>query len=102
MIFSFKTLAPREVDLPEHLHTIGEGVDVFTITVSDLAAFKALLEVEGVEILECNALDDLEPVEPTPDLLAEMHKMQQFPVASGLKLGLHAGPPGGGDEQDLP
>ena len=55
----------RDIPLPEHLLVIGEGQDAFNAEIPDLTAFLAKLEGLGVEVLQVNKLDGLEPIEPT-------------------------------------
>jgi len=68
MIYSFKVTSLREVDVPQHFITIGKGLDTFTVRTDDVDALKDFLLNEGVSILECNQIDDLEPVEPQPEV----------------------------------
>jgi hypothetical protein len=59
--YSFKVRSQCEVILPEWTVAIGEGIDVFCLTIQDLPKFMADLEEHGVEILEANQLDNLSP-----------------------------------------
>lgn len=70
--FSFKVRAQQEVVLPAYLLVIGEGVDVFNATVSNLEEFRQVLRQEGVEILEAHQLDALEQVPPDPVVQAAL------------------------------
>lgn len=68
MLYSFKVFSSREVDLHDHLMTIGAGLDTFTVTTNDIEGLKDHLILEEVKILECNRLDDLEPITPEPEV----------------------------------
>jgi len=72
MIYSFKVFSPGEIDLPQHLMTIGKGLDTFTVTTDDVEGLKTHLSLEGVKVLECNQLDDLAPVQPKPEIRAAL------------------------------
>jgi hypothetical protein len=60
--YSFKVRSQYEVLLPEWTVAIGEGIDVFCLTVNDLSKFQTALKDHSVEILEVNQLDSLSPV----------------------------------------
>jgi len=66
--YSFKVLSVAEVDLPEHMVTIGQGVDVFSARIDDVESFRQDLALEGVRVLEMHILDDLEPVAAIPEV----------------------------------
>lgn len=60
-IYTFKVYCKMQMDLHDHLITIGPGEDVFTAQTEDLASFKELLHLGGVVIREVNQVDTLEP-----------------------------------------
>jgi hypothetical protein len=62
--YSFVVRSEFEVDLPEYLLTIGEGVDTFHVVLlnESLEAFKAKLAGYGVQVLQAHQLDGLAPV----------------------------------------
>lgn len=66
--YSFKVRSRTEVDLPEHMVTIGEGVDVFSARIDDVEAFQESLSLEGVQVLERHRLDDHEAIEPVHEV----------------------------------
>lgn len=76
MLYSFKVTSSREVDLTEHLITIGEGLDAFTVRTDDVKALKNYLAKEGVQVLECTQLDALEPVVPDPQIADTLRCLQ--------------------------
>lgn len=62
--YSFIVNSPDEVPLPEYLIYLDPGRNVFNTTVNDLDAFTKRLAEAGVEILQCNRLDEFEQAEP--------------------------------------
>lgn len=70
--YSFKVHSPVELVLPEYLVTIGEGLNVFNVTLDDLEAFQHILFQEGVCVLGVHQLDDLEQVPADPAIAAVM------------------------------
>lgn len=66
--YSFKVISATEVDLPEHLVTVGEGNDAFSARVDDLEAFQARLLLEGITVLQVHQLDAHEAIEPVPEI----------------------------------
>jgi hypothetical protein len=66
--YSFKVVSKTEVDLPEHLVTIGEGNDAFSARVDDLEDFKNRLLKAGVTVLHAHQLDAHEAIEPVPEI----------------------------------
>jgi hypothetical protein len=66
--FSFKVWSNSEVDLPEHLVTIGEGQDVFCARVEDLDSFTEQLRRYGIRVIQVTQLDDLEAITPVPEV----------------------------------
>lgn len=64
MHYSFVVRSEFEVDLPEYLLTIGEGVDTFHVVLlnESLESFKAKLSSRGVKVLQVHQLDGLAPV----------------------------------------
>jgi hypothetical protein len=68
--YSFRVFSKNEVDLPEHLVTIGEGQDTFQARVDDLDSFTAYLSLEGVSVLSVHQLDALEAIDPIPEIKA--------------------------------
>jgi len=61
--YSFVVRSEFEVDLPEYLLTIGEGVDTFHVVLlnESLEAFKSKLGGYGVQVLQVHQLDGLAP-----------------------------------------
>ena len=68
--YSFKVHSSKEVVLPSRKLAIGEGIDVFNLTVDDLQGFLAELESSGVRVLAHHQLDALEPIVPDPYFLS--------------------------------
>jgi hypothetical protein len=66
--YSFKVYSTAEVDLPEHLVTVGVGQDVFLARVEDLDAFKERLQLEGISVIQVHQLDAHEAIEPVPEI----------------------------------
>ncbi len=63
--YSFIVVAPEEVALPpEYMVYLDRGRNVFNATMNDVEEFKKLLDAQGVKIVQCNRLDEYEPVEP--------------------------------------
>lgn len=64
MHYSFVVRSEFEVDLPEYLLTIGEGVDTFHVVLlnESLESFKLKLVGYGVQVLQAHQLDGLAPV----------------------------------------
>lgn len=64
MHYSFVVRSEFEVDLPEYLLTIGEGVDTFHVVLlnESLESFKVKLSSRGVKVLQVHQLDGLAPV----------------------------------------
>jgi hypothetical protein len=73
--YSFKVISKSEVDLPEHLVTVGEGNDAFSARVDDLGAFQARLLLEGITVLQVHQLDAHEAIEPVPEIRFLQGKM---------------------------
>lgn len=69
MYFSFVVRSPEEIPLKEYGLLIGEGLDTFTVTLSDLAPFRQILREHGVQIIEEHRLDAHSPVSPMDSLL---------------------------------
>ena len=80
--YSFVVRSDRDIPLPEHLMIIGEGVDTFNAEVPDLTPFLEKLEGLGVEVLQVNKLDGLEPIEPS---LTEAPSLPQSFTVKSLK-----------------
>lgn len=66
--YSFKVRSAVEVDLPQHMITIGVGVDAFSVQVNDLDGFLKSLTQEGVTVLETRRLDDHVAIEPIQEV----------------------------------
>lgn len=64
--YSFKVRSQCEVLLPEWTVAIGEGIDIFCLTINDLPKFQATLKEQGIEVLEVNQLDNLSPIPAEP------------------------------------
>jgi hypothetical protein len=62
--YSFKVKSPEETLIPSRQLAIGEGLDVFNKVIDDLPSFLSELNDLGVEVIECNQLDNLEAVQP--------------------------------------
>jgi hypothetical protein len=54
--YSFVLVSPEEISFPEHLFMLDPGVNVITLTVDDVEAFKTKLEEAGVKITQVNDL----------------------------------------------
>jgi hypothetical protein len=63
MHYSFVVRSESEIDLPEYLLNIGEGVDTFHVVLlnESLEDFKAKLGGCGVQVLQVHQLDGLAP-----------------------------------------
>lgn len=60
--YSMVVIAPHEIPLPQHLAVLEAGFNVLNLTVPSIEALRAALEEEGCTILQCNPLDEFEPV----------------------------------------
>lgn len=70
--YSFIVIAPEEVPLQEYGVYLDYGRNVFNAGIDDITKFRALLAEKGVRIIQANALDEFEPVEPVaPELSAD-------------------------------
>ena len=68
--FSFKALAADDVTLPKYFLALGQGFNVFTVTVDSLDEFLEELKAVGVKVLETNRLDDFDDIPPVTAALA--------------------------------
>lgn len=68
--YSFKVKSLEETLIPSRQLAIGEGIDVFNKVINDLPNFLSELSSLGVEVIECNQLDDLKGVQPDPLMLS--------------------------------
>lgn len=74
MHYAFVVRSEFEVDLPEYLLTIGEGVDTFHVVLlnESLESFKAKLSSRGVKVLQVHQLDGLAPVPCCTDPMSSL------------------------------
>lgn len=77
--YSFKVRSQYEVLLPEWTVAIGEGIDVFCLTINDLPKFQAALKEHGIELLEVNQLDNLSPI-PAQNLDLQLPDPTEVPL----------------------
>lgn len=68
--FSFKVTSPvDDLVIPEFMVVVGEGLNVFNLTLDDPAPLVSRLVKEGCDVLEVIRLDELERVTPEMSLL---------------------------------
>lgn len=68
--FSFKAVADDDVLLPKYFLALGQGFNVFNVTVDSLDLFLEELKANGVRVLATYRLDDLDEVPPVTHDLA--------------------------------
>lgn len=81
--YSFKVKSPEETIIQSRQLVIGEGIDVFNKVIDDLPSFLSELNGLGVEVVECNQLDNLEAVHPDPTMLSD--RLDEVGILSGVE-----------------
>lgn len=69
--YSFVVASKDEVVLPQYGLAIGEGIDVFNLTVEDLSGFLRELWENQVIVKEINSLDEVVPPQVECELKLE-------------------------------
>jgi hypothetical protein len=82
--YSFRVQSPSEVVLRNRHLVIGKGTDVFTLTLEDVRDFTEQLREKGVEVLEVNRLDNLQPIPVEADVQAAITGQTSFPLSLPL------------------
>lgn len=67
--YSLVVWTPVEISIRERRLLLDPGTNTFPIELDDIDALTAFLAASGARVIQCNRLDEFDPVVPEPELL---------------------------------